>query len=288
MNAQAQTVTIRGQKKAFAVRFLFPVDSEPQPIKPSAGIAIMPEFGGIMYNIELYDGFAVKCYPLKKPVEVGSIKARLRAEVWQAHKGERKRLYQEWFAAKVPEGYKTLTAFITEILTEESKKVPTPTRSEPPITVEKLQGPMDIRASQRKAGEKLLRQEFPRLFRARDNKLKPAEVCKAYIADLWALDGKPPSVAALEKFLADSGVTGWLSAALAKPGRKIESAEWALVLGWIREGYYAMEPDALCAALNERTGLKLSAEAWRKRADRLGLVNSRKLGRPEEHIFTMR
>ena len=284
----AQTVTIPGQKKPFAVRFLFPVDSEPQPIKPSAGIAIRPEFGGIMYNIELYDGLAVKCWTLEKPAEVGSIKAKLRAEVWQTQTGERKRLLQEWFAAKVPEGYKTLTAFITGILTEESKNAPMPTRAEPSISVEKLQGPVDIRASQRKASEKLLRLAFPRLFRARDDKRKPAEVCKAYVADLWALDGKAPAVAALEKLATNSGFTRWLSAALAKPGRKIESAEWALALGWIRDGYYAMEPDALRAALNERTGLKLSAEAWRKRAARLGLVNARKLGRPEEHIFTMR
>ena len=58
-----QIVTIPGQKKPFAVRFLFPEDSEPQSIKPSAGIALLPEYGGIMYNIELYDGFSVKDWP---------------------------------------------------------------------------------------------------------------------------------------------------------------------------------------------------------------------------------
>jgi hypothetical protein len=280
----AQTVTIRGQKKPFAVRFLFPVGSEPQPIKPSAGITVWPEFGAVVYNLERYDGFAVKSWPVKK--QVGSIKARLRAEVWQTYKGQRKRLYQEWFAVKVPEGYKTLTAFITEILTEESKNAPTPTQAKPPITVEKPQGLVDIRASQRKAGEKLLRQQFPQLFRARDNRLKPAEVCKAFIADMTALNGVAPE--ADGKLLQDCGFVHWLSAALASPGRKVSAAEWILATSWISDGLYKMEPEDRAKTLNRRTGLQLKAEAWRKRAERVGLVTARNPGAPERHALTMR
>ena len=198
-------------------------------------------------------------------------------------------MWQEWYAARVPKGFKSLTACIVDILTKERDEAArTPAKLAPPVTVEKAGRPVDIRASQRKAGEELLRREFPRLFRARDNRLSAEEVRKAYIADLWALDGKAPAVAALEKLAADSGFTRWLSAALDKPGRRVEAAEWALALGWIREGYYAMAPDALRAALNERTGLNLSAEAWRKRAARLGLVSARKVGAPEKHIFALR
>ncbi|MCX6916963.1 MAG: hypothetical protein NT167_28655, partial [Verrucomicrobia bacterium] len=176
----------------------------------------------------------------------------------------------------------------TRILIEEDKSTRVPARAEPPITAVKLQGSVNIRECQRRAGEKLLRQEFPRLFRARDNKLKPAEVCKAYIADLWALQGKAPTVAALEELAIDSGFTRWLSAALAKPGRRIEAAEWALALGWIRDGLYRMDPEALAKTLNERTGLSLKGEAWYRRALRLGLVSDRRPGAPEKHALTMR
>jgi hypothetical protein len=283
---KAQTVTIPGQKKPFAVRFLFPTEAEPQPIKLGAGIATIPEVGGVVYNIELCDGFAVRCTRLKKPVTVGTIKARLSAEVWQTWKGERKRLLQQWYADSVPEGYKTLTAFIAQTLAEEAKEDRAPTRAQPRLTAQKSQGLVDIHESQHAAGRKLLRQEFPRLCQSLEHGDSPAVVCKAYVADLTALNGVAPEVEG--NLLRDSGFIRWLSAALARPGRKIESAEWTLALGWIRDGYFAMAPDALRAALDERTGLKLSAEAWRKRADRLGLVNARKLGRPEKHIFRMR
>jgi hypothetical protein len=282
----AQTVTIRGEKTPFAVRFLFPVDNEPEPIKQNAGITILPEIGGILYNIEFYDGLAIKCWTLKKPVKVGCIKAKLRAEVWETQKGERKKLYQEWFAAKVPEGYKTLTAFIGDTLAKIAKGIRPPSEAEQAVIAEKPEGRINIRPAHKIACEKLLRQEYPQTCRAFDNKLKPAEVCKAFIADMTVLNGVQPG-ADINLLQSPSGVV-WIRDALNRPGRKISAAEWTLALSWIRDGLYKMAPEALAKTLNERTGLSLKGEAWYRRARRMGLVSDRRPGAPEKHALKMR
>jgi hypothetical protein len=126
-----------------------------------------------------------------------------------------------------------------------------------------------------------LREEYPRFFRVLDTHRNADEVRKAYIADLWALRGRAPDAEDLDALARDSGFTRWLSAALGQPGRIVPDWQWAVTLGWIRKGYFRMKPLELARALNERTGLKLSAEAWRKRIARMKLENTLKLGRPE-------
>jgi hypothetical protein len=284
----AQRITAPGERQPFAVRFFN--QESPQPIS-TGRIMVAPELGAILHNVETYNGLGFRERRLRKPVEVGGIKSKFCVEVWQLRDGTESRICQTWHLARIPKGHKTGANFVQWILDQEDKQLSAKAAAESaPLHVEKSSDKprVELRAKHRAACLKLLRREYPHLFRALETKRTKEETRKAYIADLWARDGKAPAVAALEKLAADSGFTRWLSAALAKPGRKITGAEWALALGWIREKYFAMAPDALRAALNERTGLKLSCEAWRKRADRLGLVSALKPGRPEKHIFTMK
>lgn len=138
---------------------------------------------------------------------------------------------------------------------------------------------MDIRAEHRIACERLLRQEYPQTFYALDHNAKGEELRIALVADMWAKLKHPPQDAAgIDGLIHAPKFTDYLARAFKSPGTKNEDARWILATGWIRDGLYKMLPDELAKTLNPRTNLKLTGEAWYRRARRMGLVSDRSPG----------
>ena len=272
---------MQGERIPFAIRIR--ENTEPEPIRETSHIAPAPELGGMLHNIVLYGGLKCEAVPLRKRELIGGIKAKLRVEVWQTVGGVKKRLAETWWATKVPKGHETLEHFIGAYLVEEARQLSAQAdKLNSPITAEKSVGEIvDIREATKQAIAELLRRDYPQFFRAYDNHLSADERRKAYIADLTANMGRGPD--ADGSLLRDTSFVRWLAAALAKADWKVSAVEWEIAGGWIPRGYYKMRPEELTRELNTRTGMNLSAEAWRKRIAALQLPNIFTAGR-KEHV----
>ena len=275
---------MQGERIPFAIRIR--ENTEPEPIRETSHIAPAPELGGMLHNIVLYGGLKCEAVPLRKRELIGGIKAKLRVEVWQTVGGVKKRLAETWWATKVPKGHETLEHFIGAYLVEEARQLSAQAdKLNSPITAEKSVGEIvDIREATKQAIAELLRCDYPQFFRAYDNHLSADERRKAYIADLTANMGRGPD--ADGSLLQDTSFVKWLAAALAKLAKadwKVSAVDWEIAGGWIPRGYYKMRPEELTRELNTRTGMNLSAEAWRKRIAALQLPNIFTAGR-KEHV----
>jgi hypothetical protein len=274
--------------KHFAVRYIFEEPSEFK-IKSSGKIFPIPEFGAMAYNAEFYEGVAVFEWKLKEPIDCDGIVARLRAEVWKIQNGSPKLLVEEWFASELPENCR-FSEFITGLLdglnrqekAELARLAPKPAESFKRLSRNDEETKIDHRRNVRDVCERLLRREYPQTYRALDIKAGEEEVRKAFIADNISNTGVAPDVEGLEALLHDKKFIDWLFTAAEKRGHKVPPEEWTLATGWVKWGFFRMKDQELEKVLNEKTGLALKGNSWRRRARRLGLVNACKQGRPEK------
>jgi len=282
---RVQYVREANSAKPFAVRLFRPPRTR---IEAGKEIRPLPEFGAIAYNFEWFNGRRVFWFKLEKPETVHGIEATVRAEVWKTLDGVLKQLAEKWYATRTPKGYESFAHFVNAYLeTEEYTpvgKVPTaPSEvSTKPLHRGEEATRVDHRKNAKEVTCELLKREYPNFFKARQARLTDEEQRKAYVADLRAIYGVFPDVEDCASLWSDTGFNQWLEKAMTTPGHKVTREEWALAQGWmIPRGYYRMSDDELEKALNERTGSNLKGCSWRRKAQRMGLVNARTLGRPE-------
>ena len=268
-----------GQRILVAVRFIFPPDDTADDgestsvLSEKSKVVPIPELGCVAINL-VNDGtrkIQITSFKPKRQIIIGGLAGRHRADV----KDDAGRLVERWFAETVPEGHESFAHFVSIYLKEMA------VAQHKPVLVEKSphETPANIRETTRRGCEQLLRKEYPRMYRAIDDHQSVDVIRKAFIADFWALVGHSPEVQDVERFTSDPAFTRWLSAALAKPGKR-DDADWILALGWLSKGFYRMKEPELGAALNKLSGLNLQPSSWTKRASRLGLINASKKGRP--------
>jgi len=292
---KTENAIVRGQfvkttsGKVIAVRIFHSPSSS---IEAGKSIRPLPEFGAIAYNFELFDGREVLWFKLRKPESVHGIKATVRAEVWNTRAGELKRLAERWYARRTPKGFESFAHFVKAFLESEQKqrqnelvaKMPntTPeTISTKPLRRGEQETRIDHRENAMGVTLDLLKREYPNFFNAREKHLSDEEQRKAYVADLRAIHGVFPDVEGCASLWSDTRFNEWLGKAMTTPGHKVTREEWALAQGWIPGGYYRMTDAELKKALNERTGLNLKGGSWRRKAQRMGLLNALRPGRPE-------
>ena len=217
------------------------------------------------------------------------MKVRFVCEVWKVQNDKPKVITEKWYFAKIPIGFGTVADFVAATRNglsdlrqkEFAQNVPQPVLSEKKGVV------IDHQKNARDVSERLLRQQYLRFFQAWDTR-QPAEVLRrAFIADRLALGIHTVPEESLDTLCNERGFQTWLSAALQKPGRKLDPenrpedrAELELKVNWFRNRYYCMSPAELEKTLNEKTGLKLKGDSWRRKAERFGLKSSRLIGHP--------
>jgi len=293
MNAGEVQTTVRRQyvryADTFAVRLFAPARTS---IEAGKEIRPLPDLGAIAIDFESYDGCRVFGFKLRKPESVHGIKATVRAEVWNTRAGELKRLAERWYARRTPKGFESFAHFVKAFLESEQKqrqnelvaKMPntTPeTISTKPLRRGEQETRIDHRENAMGVTLDLLKREYPNFFNAREKHLSDEEQRKAYVADLRAIHGVFPDVEGCASLWSDTRFNEWLGKAMTTPGHKVTREEWALAQGWIPRGYYRMTDAELKKALNERTGLNLKGGSWRRKAQRMGLVNALRHGRSE-------
>ena len=273
--------------KHFAVRYIFEQSSGTE-IKTSGRIFPIPEFGAVAYNFEKYSGEIIFYGRLNKPLDKDGIKARFWAEVWKLQNDQPKLLVEYWIASELPEGIsfgdfvmQSKKAEANQRQIEFGRNAPKPAVSLKRPSREAEETQIDHRQNVRDVCEKLLRREYPQTYRALDQKAGPEEIRKAFIADNISNIGVAPEAEELGKLFQDSRFIDWLSSALDRRGHKVPGEDWTLATGWVKWHFYRMNDSELEKALNERTGLKLKGDSWRRKAQRLGLITARKIGRPE-------
>ncbi len=294
MNADKLGSTGRGQfirhekdkgAKPFAVRLFMP---ENTAIEAGKEIRPLPELGAIACNFELFNGREVLPFKLKKPQTVHGIKATVRAEVWKTLNGVRKRLAEEWYATHAPKKFESFADFVDAFIETEKKAICSqlPKNAANNVSTKSIrrgadEKPVDHRVNAKEVTLDLLKREYPNFFKALESKLSDEEQRKAFIADLRAIHGNFPDVEDRAALWYDIGFNHWLNRAMTSPGHKVTRDEWELATGWILRGYYRMTNAELEKALNGRTKANLKGDSWRRKAQRMGLVNSLKTGRPE-------
>lgn len=292
MNAGESESSGRGQfireaksGKLVAVRLFMPTSTT---IEAGKEIRPLPELGMIATNFEWFNGRVILSFDLKKPRKVHGITATVRAEVWMTLDGIRKRLAEEWYAAQTPRGHESFADFVNDHLNAEQKerlanlpKIPASEISTKAVNRGEEERQVNHRKNAQEVALELLKREYPNFFNAHENGLPAEEQRKAYVADLRAIYGHFPEVEDCASLWSDTGFNKWLDRAVTAPGHKVSSEEWALATGWIPLGYYRMNDAELANALNARTKKNLEGSSWRRKAKRMGLVNARKPGRPE-------
>lgn len=275
--------------KPFAVRLFIPSATR---IEAGKEVRPLAELGAIAYNFEWFNGREVLQFDLEKPQTIHGIEATVRAEVWKSLEGVRKRLTEEWYATRTPKGCESFAHFVNayveaeqtekenELVAKMASIAPNQVSTKP-VRRGEDEKPVDHRANAKEVTLQLMKREYPNFFKAREAHLSDEEQRKAYIADLRAIHGISPEVEDCASLWSDTGFARWLNRAMTAPGRKVTPAEWALATGWIPRGYYRMTDSELEKALNDRTGSNLKGDSWRRKAQRMGLVNARKIGRPE-------
>jgi hypothetical protein len=261
----------------FAVRYIYQHERTDKA-EPGKIIMPLPEFGAVAYNVEIQRGLRVDWRKLKRAEDAEGLSCKLRADVYAGSVH-----LETWFAVETPKGFETIAHFVANFIGQEHRLLSKPTKT-PPQSIKRVAGEdrlVDHAANTRAVAMDLLRRDYPQFFRALDNRLTESETRKAFLADCIAREAPVVPVESLDALIQDTGFYRWLAAAMAKPGRKVKPNEWELALGWIRCGYFQMSDDQLEVALNERTGLNLKGASWTTKAARLGLVNDRKLGRPD-------
>ncbi len=154
---------------------------------------------------------------------------------------------------------------------------------------------IDHYENQRAVVFKLLRDEWPRLSKARDklhaSKTAPErlkfrrEVWLAYLADYRALFGKSPDVRSedAEQLWKDETYLALMNEAMNAPGSRVDKRDWELANGWIARSYYRMNEAELANAFAEifpDLKHKPRGNTLAKRASRIGLHSALKRGRP--------
>lgn len=272
----AQQIKAPGERKPFAIRFFITPDSKDSlPVKKGLGIALAPELGAVVYNLERFDGYAVKCWTLRKPVHVGVIRAMLRAEVWETWRGERRRQSEEWFAAKVPPGFPTLQAFILNRLGKKDRKpMPTP----PPTSTAAREAATAAHNAATAAMAGLLANDYPKLATAIKGGKDKEAIRQAFIADHTRLYGHAPDVEDMRTMMQEKEFIGLLTALRSAP-RQTRSQAYALASRWNHDRLYKLKEEELNTAMNTALHTTYKAGYWPRLARRMGL--HRPLGRRE-------
>lgn len=271
---------IKAGGKLIAIRVFHEPDAK---IQRGKAIVPIPELGAMACNFETFTGQEIRSWQLETPEAIDGIKAALKAEAWATRNGKPAQLRETWYLERTPKGHKTAADFVGAWLEAEARQLDREAaRRNPPVMANKgAAESVDIRQSTRAALLTMMREQFPQTFVAMKAGHDDETTFRAYAADVWARRGSLDADT-LAQLAGDKSFTHWLKLALAKPG-SVDPWKWKLACGWIQNGWHALDDDALAALLNEWTGEARTPKAWRKAAQRIGLVSSRRPGAPELH-----
>ena len=282
MNAQA--FTKQGQNKPFAICLNVPLKSTENP---DSRIFLVPEFGGIMANFEIYDSTELAPPVSIEPCEIGGITAVFCVEVWGCQKGKRKRITERWYFAEDPPDNYSPHEFIVgaykfrkaETMSHYQKR-----RAERRQSFFKTEKAMDISPwnNARDATLELLKREYKLLARALAGNQPASETQKAFVADCVRLTGCVDADVNLNdpKFVANLADAWQAHERRNTRKSKVDALDWYLASprNWLE--LHALPMEEIARKANAATGFTLSTGAIEKRIERLRLVTPRKRGKP--------
>ena len=284
----AERYTMPGQKKPFAIRFPFLDQPQSSEIKKDCPVRFAPELGAVILNFQRYDQTGVTWVKLKTPVELGGIRATLKAEVWGFLEGKPISLKEEWYAARVPKGFKSFAEFVSDFLNKKGQQALSIARNhqkEKPEPFYKTERDANIDPWKNAcdATLRLLEKDNPALARAIKSG-KVNEACaKAFVADEIRRSGFGCAGFSTNdpEFVAMISDAWQAYDRRTKRKSKVDSIDFHLAHPRVWSKYYCMKPEQIAPLLSKETQTtELSAGAIEKRIERLGLIQPWKRGKP--------
>jgi hypothetical protein len=265
----AQRITAPRDKAPFAIRYFQPPPRNTAITKDSR-VELIPEWGAVLYNFEVYNHSKVLWWKLKKPEAIEGLPqpARLYAEYWKCQGDKPKLLTEVWYATKVPVGCESLAHCIVEIHRQESRTL---FIKAPPRTA--------AHEAARKVMAQLQQEDFPKLALAIKAGHNREAIRRAFIADNRALHGHAPDVEDMRELMRDAEFNSLLSAVRAAP-RKTRGQAYALASRWCRDSLHTLTNPDLDKTMNRALNSTYKPGYWPRLARRLGLHRPR--GRREK------